>query len=220
MSQPINFTILLIFHLLFVSSIYNDLVNNKTESFLRSLKFNLRYFGKPPWDTDIPVPELVGFISKHDHGTALDLGCGTGTNMTAFLQAGWKVDGVDIALLAVIQARIKVQAYGKSARVYFGNVSDLEFLTDEYDLIYDIGCYHAINPQEKASYRENIKRLLHRNGSYLLYAFYQSATMEYGINEEEIATFSRFMRNINQLESVDDRGRSAVFLEFRNDGVV
>jgi len=137
--------------------------------------------------------------------------------MVSFLQAGWIVDGVDIALLAILQARRKVQVYGRAARVFSGSATNLEFLTGVYDAIYDIGCYHALHSEDKERYRENIKRLLQHNGYYLLYAYYQSSIMKNGINEDEINVFSQFMRIVNQIDSVDIRGRSAVFLEFRNE---
>jgi methylase of polypeptide subunit release factors len=104
-------------------------MERKIKRLLRSLRFNFRYIGNPPWDTGIPVPELVDFISNHKPGRALDLGCGTGINMTTFLNAGWKVVGVDIAALAIIRARRKVNSFGAAARVFFGSVVDLDFLT-------------------------------------------------------------------------------------------
>ena len=191
------------------------MVKWKIEKFLRRFSFNYRYISKPPWDTGIPVPELVDFISKHKPGKALDLGCGTGTNMVALLNAGWNVDGVDFAMLAVNRARRKIRPFGKAANVYFRSVVDLGRISGKYDLIYDIGCYHALDKKEKASYRTNVKRLIRQNGYYLLYAFYQSPTMVYGLNAYEVNLFSEFMQKINQLESTDEKGRLAMFLEFR-----
>ncbi len=47
----------------------------------RWLQFNLRYLGNPPWDTGVSPPELLAIIAEKQPGRALDLGCGTGTNL-------------------------------------------------------------------------------------------------------------------------------------------
>jgi hypothetical protein len=39
--------------------------------------------------------------------------------------------------------------------------------------------------------------------------------MGYGVNTDDIEAFSRFMQKTNHLDSFDEKGRSAVFLEFR-----
>ena len=47
----------------------------------RFLDFNLRYLGDPPWDTGVSPPELINFLQTAEPGRALDLGCGSGTNL-------------------------------------------------------------------------------------------------------------------------------------------
>ncbi len=57
----------------------------------RRLAFNFWYFRKPPWDSGISPPELLEFIRTHPAGKAIDLGCGTGTNVITLAKAGWQV---------------------------------------------------------------------------------------------------------------------------------
>ena len=64
----------------------------------RRIYFNLLYlFTRPPWDTGVSPPELYDFIENHEPGRAIDIGCGTGTNVITLAQAGWQVTGVDFA---------------------------------------------------------------------------------------------------------------------------
>src|SRR5512141_3185778 len=92
----------------------------------RWMRFNLMYFGSPPWDTGITPPELREFIRRHQPGKVLDLGCGTGTNLISLAQAGWRVVGVDFALKAVEEARKKLKAAGLEGRVIRGDVTRMD----------------------------------------------------------------------------------------------
>lgn len=184
--------------------------------FFDRLRFNLIYLADPPWDTGIPVPELVDFISNHNPGRALDLGCGTGTNMEAFLEAGWEVDGVDIAWLATVEAKRKIQPYGDAGKVHFGSVTDLDFLDGRYDLIYDIGCFHALTRIEREEYIKNLRSLLRLGGNYLLYAFLKTPRNDFGLDVEDLNNLEIILSLDQRLDSVDERGRNAVFLRYSN----
>ena len=63
--------------------------------FFRRWLFNLWYFQRPPWDSGISPPELMEFIRSSQPGRALDLGCGTGTNIITLAKNGWQVTGVE-----------------------------------------------------------------------------------------------------------------------------
>ena len=49
--------------------------------FIRRLTFSLWYYFNPPWDSGISPPELLDFLEGRSSGHAIDLGCGTGTNV-------------------------------------------------------------------------------------------------------------------------------------------
>ena len=75
----------------------------------RRLLYNLWYYFHPPWDTGISPPELMDFIKSHPPERALDMGCGTGTNVITLAQHGWQAMGVDFTRRAIKLGRRKVR---------------------------------------------------------------------------------------------------------------
>lgn len=156
---------------------------------LRRWFFDLWYLQRPPWDTGISPPELMAFIQSHPPGRALDLGCGTGTNVITLAQHGWDAVGVDFARRAIRQARRKAQEAGVAARFLLADVSRPLPLEGPFDLILDMGCYHALPQDARPGYRANVRRLLAPGGTYMLYAFLAENGGP-GIREEELAEFA------------------------------
>lgn len=148
---------------------------------MRRVGFELRYWlGRTPWDTGVSPPELLAFIDANPPGRALDLGCGTGTNVVTLAQHGWVVTGVDFSARAIGAARTRARAAGLTADLRRGDVSDLEDIDGPFDLILDIGCFHRLDLAAQARYAGNLDRLLGRRGVYLLYAFVSEPTTPSG----------------------------------------
>ena len=78
-------------------------------NFLRRFQFNFWYFRNPPWDSGITPPELFEFIHSHPAGRAIDIGCGTGTNVITLAKTGWQVTGFDFAARAIQIAKGKAK---------------------------------------------------------------------------------------------------------------
>lgn len=128
-------------------------------------------FGDLPWDTGITPPEVFGFLKTNQPGRALDLGCGTGTNVITLAEHGWQAEGIDYVPRAVRAAKRKAQKRGVENRVQFrvGDVLAPESFRGEYDLILDIGCFHNISTQNDDRYLLNVYSHLAVGGSLLLY---------------------------------------------------
>jgi SAM-dependent methyltransferase len=114
--------------------------------------FNLMYLFKPRWDTGIPAPELVRVVEKLPAGSALDLGCGTGTNLRYLSERGRKVTGIDFATEAIRQARRKLG--GMDATLVVGDVTRMDAmgLPAPYDLVLDMGCFHNLGEAGQEAY--------------------------------------------------------------------
>jgi len=145
---------------------------------MRRLWWNLVYhLGKTPWDTGITPPELCAVVESGQvpPGRALDLGCGTGTNVIYLARHGFEAVGVDISSRAIAQARRKIEQAKLDGRahVYAGDVTRLEALpiAGPFDLVLDIGCFHNLDWPGRERYIAGLSGHVKPGGLYLLYAF-------------------------------------------------
>jgi cyclopropane fatty-acyl-phospholipid synthase-like methyltransferase len=144
---------------------------NKTMRNIRRLIFSSSYLFKPRWDTGIPVPELVRFIEGKPAGKAIDIGCGTGTNLLFLAQNHWQVTGLDFARLAIRKAKRKLAGFPKTLRVAnVTKMAEME-LPGPYDLALDLGCFHSLSEKDRDEYRKGVERWIKPGGSLLIYAF-------------------------------------------------
>lgn len=134
-------------------------------------RWDLRYLlGRAPWDRKEPPAELVELVEsgRIPPGRALDLGCGTGTLLAYLASRGFEVWGVDLSAVAVWKARWKLLRQGRRGRLYAGDIH--KFRPDvSFDLVTDVGCYHAQPPERRAAYPELLSRLLKPGGDFLLW---------------------------------------------------
>jgi SAM-dependent methyltransferase len=140
-------------------------------SFLSRIAFNLSYFVHPPWDTGVTPPELLAFLKDTPAGRAIDLGCGTGTNVITLARLGWQVTGVDLASRAIDKAREKVKLAGVEADLRVGDVTRLDGVTGPFNFVLDLGCFHGLSEKEKGDYLRQIDRILAPGGTWFMYAF-------------------------------------------------
>ena len=139
---------------------------------MRRAFFSLWYFlSKPPWDTGIPVPELVRTIAHRPPGRALDLGCGTGTNVRYLAEHGWQTTGLDFAPSAIAKARRRLGSWPADLRVAdVTRLGDLN-LDGKFDLALDLGCFHSLAPEGQKLYALGLERWMKPGSRYLLYAW-------------------------------------------------
>ncbi len=190
------------------------------KSLLHQFLFSWRYLGTPPWDTHISPPELMEYIQNHPAGNALDLGCGTGTNCLTLARNGWTVTGVDLAGLAIYKARRKFAAENLRGRFIVSNVIRVSLLTEHFDLILDIGCYHNLPPDERSAYHENIHKWLKEDGSLLLYGHVSNrkGSENVFLTEENINQLSHRLFLEDRKDCTDAWQRQTVWLCFRKPG--
>jgi cyclopropane fatty-acyl-phospholipid synthase-like methyltransferase len=184
---------------------------------LRRLIFNYWYLRKPPWDSGISPPELLNFIQTHPAGKAIDLGCGTGTNVITLAQAGWQVTGVDFAARAIKIAKRKLKKENIHANLHVGDVTKLDNISDQFDLALDIGCFHGLTQAGMWDYLIQLDRILVPNGFWLMYGFFKPNPPQTGpgLVEADIDILSSRFTLTSRQSGLDKRERPSAWFLFQ-----
>ncbi len=146
--------------------------------FLRRIFFEIWYFRNPPWDSGQTPPELLALLPGLTPARAIDLGCGTGTNVITLAKMGWQATGVDFSARAIQLARQKAQKAAVQADFFVGDVTDLRVTDKVYDFALDLGCFHGLPLRRRADYVRELKRILRPGGLWFLYSFLRSGLDE------------------------------------------
>jgi SAM-dependent methyltransferase len=202
---------------------------------LRKLYFKLFYlFYKPPWDTGISPPELLDFIEKHPSTAlrraqddssgrvqrAIDIGCGTGTNVITLAQAGWQVTGVDFVPRAIRMAKRKVRQAGIEAELHVRDATDLTGISGPFDLALDMGCFHSLG-DKKADYLSELERILAPGGHWLMYGFFIPAAdqTQNGLAEADLELIPASMTLVWRQDGFDRGERPSAWFLYKKTNI-
>jgi cyclopropane fatty-acyl-phospholipid synthase-like methyltransferase len=177
--------------------------------------FTLQYWiMDPPWDTGVTPPEVYRFLEKHPPGKALDLGCGTGTNVITLAEHGWRASGVDYVPRAIRIARRKARRKDVSEKVEFfvGNALSRNSFQGKYDLILDIGCFHIFLEEDAETYARNAFDHLVEGGRLLMYAHLHQGP-GHGATETGLATLGEYLELVDRVDG-EESSRPSAWLEF------
>ncbi len=199
--------------------------------------YDLLYrFYKPPWDTGITPPEVVAMAesgSLPGSGRplpspgiretqssaeksprvrrALDLGCGTGTNSIYLAKHGFSVVGVDFSSKAIALARAKAREKEAAVDFHVADATRLDFLSEPFDLVLDIGCFHTLDDVGRWRYAKNLVRLTCDGSLFMLYAFgpRPGRLRTIGITEDRVRQVFSPHFGLYHVEHGQDRGEHA-----------
>lgn len=127
-----------------------------------------------PWDTGITPPEVVAFGQSGQldpHGSVLDLGCGTATNVAYLSELGLRAIGVEHAMTALLRGKARLAQRSLSADLVQADVSALPFRQVNACYILDVGCFHGLREEQRSGYVRGVVENLAPGGYYHLYAF-------------------------------------------------
>ena len=183
------------------------------KALLRRLSFSLWYFSNPPWDSGISPPELFDFLEKNPPGKAIDIGCGTGTNVITLAQAGWEVTGVDFVPRAIRIAKRKTKKAGVQVELHIRDATKLKDIHGPFDLALDMGCFHSLG-DKKADYLAELDCILAPDGHWLLYGFFASDSGP-GLAEADFELIPPSMTQVWRQDGYDKRERPSAWFLFQ-----
>ena len=154
---------------------------------MRRLAFAWRYLFGPPWDTGVAPPELARVVAARPPGRALDLGCGTGTNVRYLAEHGWQATGIDFVPTAIARARRKLRGY--RAQLMVSDVTRLGSLrlNGPFDLALDMGCLHSLTADGRRLYANGLAGWMKPGGLYMLYAWKPAPGQDNGLTRADVA---------------------------------
>lgn len=104
-------------------------------------------------------------------GRALDVGCGNGRNAMFLAAQGFAVEALDYSPRAIAWARELAEASGSPVRLRCESVLDAALENEQYELVYDSGCFHHLPPHRRQTYFELVTRVLKPGGTFGLVCF-------------------------------------------------
>jgi SAM-dependent methyltransferase len=157
-----------------------------------------------PWFHPDLDPDLDRALRRLDinSGTALDLGTGPGTQAMALTERGYKVTATDISDTAVKKAIIRAREKGLDIAFRQDDIMNT-MLEQEFDFVFDRGCFHVLPPGRRQDYVKVIKSLIKPGGYLFLKCFSHLEKMEggpYRFTPDEIKDLFKTRFNVLSIE--------------------
>jgi ubiquinone/menaquinone biosynthesis C-methylase UbiE len=173
--------------------------------------------GALPWELGRPRKVLVDLVEKGliKRGKALDMCCGVGTNALYLTKKGFQVTGIDISPKAIEYAKEKARKANTRIQFQVQNFLNLPFEDEEFDFVFDMGCFHHVKIKDRSTFTRGIHRVLKKGGAYLMVCFsYRNGPAWNHFTKEQIMQlFSDHfkIKNIEHTASVEGDGYTRYF---------
>ena len=93
---------------------------------------------------------VVKVVQPSQGTRVLEVGCGTGSNLRLFADAGCEITGVDLSPAMIDVARRKL---GEKANLHLGDAADMPFPDRSFDLVVSFLTLHEMPPAVRPSLR-------------------------------------------------------------------
>ena len=170
-----------------------------------------------PWELGRPRKVLVDLVEKGliPKGKALDICCGAGTNTVYLAEKGFQVTGIDISSKAVEYARKKAEQANVKINFMVQNFLKLPFKDEEFDFVFDMGCFHHVEVEDRNTFIKRVRRVLKNDGLYLLicFSYKNGPAWNHFTKKQVIHLFSRYfeIKEIKHISSVEGDGLKRYF---------
>ncbi len=163
-----------------------------------------------PWynqNFDADLDKALTELNIHT-GTVLDLGTGPATQAIALAEKGFQVTATDISQTAINQAESKAKQKGLDISFRQDDILNSN-LNQEFDFIFDRGCFHVLPPEQRQNYVSVIHTLIKPKGYLFLKCFSYLETKEggpYRFTPEEIKVIFGNRFNVISIEETVYQG--------------
>ncbi len=126
-----------------------------------------------PFFCDSPDEHLVKYMDSEmiQPRNVLEIGCGNGRNAIHLAQKGCTVTAVDLSQQAIDWAKEQADVQNVNITFICENIFNLKLESQNFDYIYDSGCFHHLSPHRRVSYIQFINKYLKNNGYFSISAF-------------------------------------------------
>ena len=170
-----------------------------------------------PWELGRPRKVLVELVEKGliKKGKALDICCEAGTNAIYLAKKGFQVTGMDISPKAIEIAKEKARKANAKTQFRVQNFLNLPFKDEEFDFVFDMGCFHHVKVKDRGTFINGVHRVLKKGGSYFMVCFSErnGSAWNHFTKEQIIQLFSNYfkIKNIEHVASVEGDGYTRYF---------
>jgi cyclopropane fatty-acyl-phospholipid synthase-like methyltransferase len=125
-----------------------------------------------PWFNPDLDPDLNQALTQLNvnNGSVLDLGTGPGTQAMALAERGFTVTATDLSATAIQKAQTIAQEKGLDISWKQDDILS-STLNQEFDLVFDRGCFHVFSPERRPDYVRVVHHLITSQGYLLLKCF-------------------------------------------------
>lgn len=126
-----------------------------------------------PWELGKPRKALVELVDsgRVAPGKSLDLCCGAGTNPVYLAKKGFDVTALDISDRAVGYAKENAEKGEVAVSLLVGDFLGLPFKREQFDFVFDFGCFHHVQVNDRIAFIEEVHTVLRPKGTYFLVCF-------------------------------------------------
>lgn len=160
-----------------------------------------------PWYNEILDSDLEDELARRKitNGKFLDLGTGPATQAIWLAKRGFNVIGSDLSETAIKRAN-SVYANEKNIDFVVDDILNSKLKANEFDYIFDRGCFHVLLPVDRQRYITKIKQILRNNGILFLKCFSDKERRQegpYKLSQDEIMDlFNKHFEIVNIKETV------------------
>lgn len=127
-----------------------------------------------PWYSEPLDPDLEMEVCKMEikKGSFLDLGTGPGTQAFKLFERGFDSTASDLSASSIKKASNRYNEKGiRKINFIVDDILKSNFSNNEFDFIFDRGCFHVLSLGNRSTYTKEVNRILKAGGILFLKCF-------------------------------------------------